>query len=61
LQVNEALALSESELTRLHAIVATLKDTSHYHTSSFAEVDFNLVAKLLLSWPVSYIFPGVYF
>lgn len=52
------LSLTEPEISRLGAIVKILKDTSHYHTSRFADVDIALLLKLLKSWPVAMIFPG---
>ncbi|CAM6084680.1 unnamed protein product [Calypogeia fissa] len=58
-EANQQLALSEGELMRLQAILTTLKDTSHYHASTFAEVDFNILSKVLLAWPMQYIFPAL--
>ncbi|TYJ40576.1 hypothetical protein E1A91_A04G150000v1 [Gossypium mustelinum] len=53
------LSLTEPEISRLGAIVKILKDTSHYHTSRFADVDIALLLKLLKSWPVAVIFPVI--
>ncbi|KHG18527.1 Phospholipase A-2-activating [Gossypium arboreum] len=53
------LSLTEPEISRLGAIVKILKDTSHYHTSRFADVDIALLLKLLKSWPVAMIFPVI--
>ncbi|KAL9238183.1 hypothetical protein vseg_012645 [Gypsophila vaccaria] len=53
------LSLTELESTRLNAVVKILKDTSHYHSSSFADVDIDLLFKLLNSWPLSMIFPVI--
>ncbi|XP_022763569.1 phospholipase A-2-activating protein [Durio zibethinus] len=53
------LSLTELEISRLGAIVKILKDTSHYHSSSFADVDIALLLKLLKSWPLSMIFPVI--
>ncbi|URE01796.1 PUL domain [Musa troglodytarum] len=50
--VEKSLSLSELELSRLAAIVKVLKDTSHYHCSSFADADILLLLKLLKSWPI---------
>ncbi|KAJ0011320.1 hypothetical protein Pint_34570 [Pistacia integerrima] len=55
------LSLTELEISRLVAIVKILKDTSHYHSSSFADVDISLLLKLLKTWPVEMIFPGINF
>ncbi|XP_074299105.1 uncharacterized protein LOC141630133 [Silene latifolia] len=41
------------------SVVKILKDTSHYHSSSFADVDVVLLFKLLNSWPLSMIFPVI--
>lgn len=46
------------EVSRLGAIVKVLKDTSHYHTSRFADADIVLLFKMLKSWPSAMIFPG---
>lgn len=53
------LSLSELEMSRLAAIIKILKDTSHYHTSSFADLDIALLLKLLQSWPLSMMFPVI--
>lgn len=53
------LSLTEVETSRLGAVVKILKDTSHYHSSSFAEVDIDLLLKLLNSWPLSMVFPAI--
>ncbi|OMO63433.1 hypothetical protein COLO4_32463 [Corchorus olitorius] len=53
------LAMTELEVSRLGAIVKILKDTSHYHSSSFADVDISLLLKLLKSWPIAMIFPVI--
>ncbi|URE01794.1 PUL domain [Musa troglodytarum] len=57
--VEKSLSLSELELSRLAAIVKVLKDTSHYHCSSFADADILLLLKLLKSWPIPMLFPDV--
>lgn len=53
------MSLSELELSRLAAIVQVLKDTSHYHSSSFADADITLLFNLLKSWPLAMMFPGI--
>ncbi|KAK6241231.1 hypothetical protein QUC31_015103 [Theobroma cacao] len=53
------LSLTELEIARLSAIIKILKDTSHYHSSSFADVDIVLLLKLLKSWPLAMIFPVI--
>ncbi|CAL1353394.1 unnamed protein product [Linum trigynum] len=53
------ICLSELEVLRLGAIIKVLKDTSHYHTSKFADVDIALLLKLLHSWPPTMIFPVI--
>ncbi|KAF9620246.1 hypothetical protein IFM89_010981 [Coptis chinensis] len=52
-------ALTEPEMSRLEAVVKILKDTSHYHISTFADVDIALLLKLLISWPDAMIFPVI--
>ncbi|CAN6555068.1 unnamed protein product [Malus baccata var. baccata] len=52
-------SLNEVEISRLGAIVKILKDTSHYHSSKFAEVDIALLVRLLKSWPVAMLFPVI--
>lgn len=51
--------MTELEVSRVAAIVKILKDTSHYHCSSFADVDISLLLKLLKTWPPAMIFPGM--
>ncbi|XP_068654186.1 uncharacterized protein [Aristolochia californica] len=53
------LSLSDSELSRLAAIVTILKDTSHYHCSTFADADVALLVRLLKFWPRAMIFPAI--
>ncbi|KAB5561296.1 hypothetical protein DKX38_006253 [Salix brachista] len=53
------LSLSELEISRLSAVIKNLKDTSHYHTSKFADADIALLLKLLKSWPLAMIFPVI--
>lgn len=55
----QMLSLNDAELARLNAIVTILKDTSHYHTSSFADTDMNIFIKLLTLWPVQILFPVI--
>ena len=55
------MSLSELEISRLSAVIKILKDTSHYHTSKFADADIALLLKLLKSWPLAMIFPGQHF
>lgn len=52
------LSLTEIDASRLSAIAKILKDTSHYHISTFSDVDIALLVKLIKSWPVSMLFPG---
>ncbi|CAN1255594.1 Phospholipase A-2-activating protein [Linum perenne] len=54
------VSLSELEVSRLGAIIKVLKDTSHYHTSKLAEVDIDLLLKLLKTWPPAMSFPAPY-
>ncbi|KAK8918831.1 hypothetical protein KSP39_PZI021290 [Platanthera zijinensis] len=56
---HKTLSLSELELSRLSAIVNILKDTAHYHSSTFAYVDFIVLLKILRTWPISMIFPVI--
>lgn len=58
LKEKKNLSLNEVEVSRLVAIVKILKDTSHYHSSKFAEVDIAMLLRLLKSWPVAMLFPG---
>lgn len=53
------MALTELEVSRLDAVVKVLKDTSHYHSSKFADVDITMLLRLLKSWPLSMLFPGL--
>ena len=58
LKDNKNLSLTEFEVSRLGAIVKILKDTSHYHSSTFSDADIALLLKLVKSWPIAMIFPG---
>ncbi|CAN6459831.1 unnamed protein product [Victoria cruziana] len=53
------LSIKEMELARLNAIMTVLKDTSHYHSSTFADMDIRLLEKLLDSWPITMLFPVI--
>ncbi|GAY51924.1 hypothetical protein CUMW_138030 [Citrus unshiu] len=53
------LSMSELETSRVAAVVKILKDTSHYHCSSFADADISLLLKLLKAWPPAMIFPVI--
>ncbi|VFQ67870.1 unnamed protein product [Cuscuta campestris] len=53
------LSLNEAEMSRLAAIVKILKDTSHYHSSRFSDIDLALVLRLLKMWPLSMLFPVI--
>ncbi|XP_074275391.1 uncharacterized protein LOC141599305 [Silene latifolia] len=58
-QDRRQLSLTELESSRLNAVVKILKDTSYYHSSTFADDDIGLLFKLLNSWPLSMIFPVI--
>lgn len=47
-------------MSRFNVIVKILKDTSHYHSSNFSDVDVALMLKVLKTWPVAVLFPGNY-
>ncbi|KAF6166573.1 hypothetical protein GIB67_005435 [Kingdonia uniflora] len=51
------MSLTEVELSGISTIVKILKDTSHYHCSTFADVDIVLLLRLLKSWPVAMLYP----
>ncbi|KAG6410754.1 hypothetical protein SASPL_128822 [Salvia splendens] len=53
------LSLSDSDMSRFNAIVKILKDTSHYHSSRFADVDVALMLQVLKTWPVALLFPVI--
>lgn len=53
------LALSDVELSRLRAVMSTLKDVSDYTTSSITDDDILPLKKLLALWPASMLFPGL--
>ncbi|KAG4967092.1 hypothetical protein JHK87_032743 [Glycine soja] len=58
-QEKQNLSLTELNVSRLGAIVKILKDTSHYHSSKFADSDIALLLNLLRSWPIAMIFPVI--
>ncbi|WZY95089.1 hypothetical protein YC2023_067418 [Brassica napus] len=51
-------SLTEVEVSRVGAMVKILKDTSHYHATSFAGMDISLILKVLQAWPPAMMFPG---
>ncbi|CAO2813433.1 unnamed protein product [Amaranthus hypochondriacus] len=53
------LSLTEVDTSRVNAVIKILKDTSYYHSSSFADVDIDLLLRILNSWPLSMIFPAI--
>lgn len=61
MQDQNHLALKEVELSRLSAVISILQDTSHYHSSTFADLDIKLLDNVLRNWPVGMIFPGLAF
>ncbi|KAK2978346.1 hypothetical protein RJ640_016448 [Escallonia rubra] len=58
-QEKSNLSLTEVDISRLFAIAKILKDTSHYHSSKFSDVDIALLVKLLKLWPLEMIFPVI--
>ncbi|KAK3023019.1 hypothetical protein RJ639_045013 [Escallonia herrerae] len=58
-QEKSNLSLTEVDISRLVAIAKILKDTSHYHSSKFSDVDIALLVKLLTLWPLEMIFPVI--
>ncbi|KAK4798160.1 hypothetical protein SAY86_030486 [Trapa natans] len=58
-QEKRGFGLNDLDVSRLGAIVKVLKDTSHYHTSRFADADVVLLLKMLKSWPTAMIFPVI--
>lgn len=58
-QDQKNLSLTQLDIARLEVVVKILKDTSRYHSSNFADVDIDLLLKLLNSWPISKIFPAI--
>ncbi|KAL2468403.1 transducin family protein/WD-40 repeat family protein [Forsythia ovata] len=53
------LSLTEGDMSKLGTIVKILKDTSHYHSSRFSDLDIAVMVKLLKTWPLTMIFPVV--
>lgn len=58
-QKRNNLSLTDNEFTRITAIISILKDSSHYHVSTFADVDIALLLKVLKSWPLEILFPVI--
>lgn len=58
MKVNSDKSLTELELSRVGGIVKILKDTSHYHSTNFADMDIALLLKVLQAWPPAMMFPG---
>ncbi|CAM6039015.1 unnamed protein product [Sphagnum compactum] len=52
---HKTLALSGHEVQRLQVMISMLKELN----SPFADVDFNLLTRILLLWPTQYIFPAL--
>ncbi|ERN17592.1 phospholipase A-2-activating protein isoform X2 [Amborella trichopoda] len=57
--VQKHLSLTELELSKLTSIVAVLKDTSRYHTTTFTDAELRLLVKLLALWPIPMLFPVI--
>ncbi|WCJ33852.1 transducin family protein / WD-40 repeat family protein [Euphorbia peplus] len=55
----KSLALSESDVSKVGAVIKILKDTSHYHVTKFTDTDIHVLVTLLKSWPVAMIFPAI--
>ncbi|XP_078430526.1 transducin family protein / WD-40 repeat family protein [Wolffia australiana] len=55
----KGLSLTEEELMRFSSIVNTLKDTSRYHVTAFADAELALIVKVLQSWPLAMLFPVI--
>eukprot|EP00850_Spirogloea_muscicola_P015931 SM000126S26307 [mRNA] locus=s126:117967:124577:+ [translate_table: standard] len=51
-------AMANSDLLRLQAMLDVLRESSQSQSSTFADVDFTLLIKVLLSWPPTNLFPG---
>lgn len=58
MKVHTDKSLTEVEISRVGAMVKILKDTSHYHATSFADMDISLLLKVLQAWPPAMMFPG---
>ncbi|KAK2381891.1 phospholipase A-2-activating protein [Trifolium repens] len=58
-QEKQKLSLTELDVSRLDAIVKTLKDTSYYHSSKIADSEIALLLNMLCSWPITMIFPVI--
>ena len=58
MKVHTDKSLTEVEVSRVGAMVKILKDTSHYHATSFAGMDISLILKVLQAWPPAMMFPG---
>ncbi|XP_010519317.1 PREDICTED: phospholipase A-2-activating protein [Tarenaya hassleriana] len=57
--VNTDKSMTEVEISRVVAVVKILKDTSHYHSSNFEDMDIALLLKLLQKWPPAMMFPAI--
>ena len=60
LKERQNLSVNEVDISRVSAVIKVLKDTSHYHSSKFSDVDVTLVLKLLTTWSKEMLFPGNY-
>ncbi|CAN8269055.1 unnamed protein product [Cochlearia groenlandica] len=56
--VSNEKCLTEGEVSRIGAIVKVLKDTSHYHSTKFSDMDIALLLKVLQTWPPAMMFPA---
>lgn len=54
-----SISLTDRDISRLGAVACILKDSSHYHSSRFADIDIALLLKLLKLWPPATTFPVI--
>lgn len=62
LELNETLKdtqhyVKDAELNRLHSIINKLKDTGNFLTSTFTDLEFELIQTRLIKWPADKLLP----
>jgi len=57
--LSEGIALTAKEAQHISQLIKTLNATSHYHSSSVHDQEFNAVVKILKHWPIEKVFPAI--
>ena len=53
-----SFSLDSEEISHLHKLVNTLKNSTQYHITNFTEEEHNVILKTI-RWPIAERFPGI--